>query len=195
MAEPGPSVGRPRDPDIDAAVLEAARDHLAGHGYEGMSVIAVAQAAGTTRQAVYRRWPSKADLATAAIASLSQAAERPDTDDPFQDLVAELAAFHRGVLRPNGVTMVGSMLQSATDPQLRTLYRERIVNPRRQRIRHILKRAIDQGLLVPDRDLDQAVAASTGILYALVLAGAPTPKTWPKRTATFIWRSLGGEPG
>jgi len=157
-----------------------------------MSVVAVAEEAGTTRQALYRRWPTKADLATAAIASLSRAAERPDTDDPHADLVAELSSFYAGVTRPNGLSMVGSMLQAATDDQLRSLYRERIVAPRRARLRHILQRAVDLGLARADADIDYAVAACTGTLYALHLGGQPAAKTWPKRTAALVWRSIGG---
>jgi AcrR family transcriptional regulator len=186
--------GRPRDPDIDAAVLAAARQHLSAHGYDAMSVVAVADEAGTTRQALYRRWPTKADLATAAIASMARTDERPDTDDPFSDLVVELTAFHAGVTRPNGIAMVGSMLQEATDDRLRTLYRERIVAPRRARLRHILQRAVDLGLADEDADLDYAVAACTGTLYALELAGRPLPRSWSKRTAELIWRAIGGRP-
>lgn len=186
--------GRPRDPEIDAAVLASTLRHLSAHGYDAMSVVAVAEDAGTTRQALYRRWPTKADLATAAIASLSRAARRPDTDDPYADLVAELAAFHAGVSRPNGLSMVGSMLQEATDATLRDLYRERIVAPRRARLRHILQRAAALGLLAPDADVDYAVAACTGTLYALHLAGQRVGKGWPARTAAMVWRSLGGAP-
>jgi len=192
MAGSPGAAGRPRDPGIDAAVLAAARRHLATHGYEAMSVVAVADEAGTTRQALYRRWPTKADLATAAIASMSQAADRPDTDDPYADLVAELAAFHAGVTRPNGLSMVGSMLQDGTDAELRDLYRVRVVAPRRRRLRHILQRAAAVGLLAPDADVDHAVAACTGILYALHLAGRRIPRNWPERTAAFVWRGLGG---
>ncbi|MEZ5411581.1 MAG: TetR/AcrR family transcriptional regulator [Acidimicrobiales bacterium] len=186
------AVGRPRDPDIDAAVLAAARRHLAAGGYDAMSVVAVAEEAGTTRQAVYRRWPTKADLATAAIASLSQAGQRPDTDDPYADLVAELTAFLAGVTRPNGISLIGSMLQESTDPDLLTLYRDRVVSPRRRRLRHILERAAAQGLLAADADLDSAVAACTGILYALHLTGQRVPRSWPVRTAAFVWRGVGG---
>lgn len=186
------AVGRPRDPDIDAAVLAAARRHLAASGYDAMSVAAVAEEAGTTRQAVYRRWPTKADLATAAIASLSQADQRPDTDDPYADLVAELAAFLAGVTRPNGISLVGSMLQESTDPDLLTLYRDRVVTPRRRRLRHILERAVAGGLLAADADLDSAVAACTGSLYALHLTGQRSPRSWPARTAAFVWRGAGG---
>lgn len=184
--------GRPRDPDLDLAILTAARAQLAANGYDAMSVVAVAAEAGTTRQAVYRRWPSKADLATAAIASLSEAERRQPTDDPFADLVDELAAFQRGVSRPNGVSMVGSMLQDATDPELRKLYRKRLVEPRRTRLRAILERGVDAGLLETDADLDTAVAVCTGTLYAQHLTGKRIAASWAEDTATFVWRALGG---
>ncbi len=175
------------------AVLDVARRHLATVGYDAMSLVTVAEEAGTTRQALYRRWPTKADLATAAIASMSQAANRPDSDDPFHDLVQELAAFYRGVTRPNGISMAGSMLQEATDARLRDLYRQRIVGPRRARLRHILLRAVEAGHADPDADIDYAVAACTGMLYAMQLAGTPLTNAWPRRTALLVWRSIGGE--
>jgi AcrR family transcriptional regulator len=183
--------GRPRREGLDDAILAAAQRHLATHGYDAMSVGAVAEDAGTTRPALYRRWPTKADLATAAIAALPEAAARATTDDPFKDLVAELAAFQRGVGRPNGISMVGTMLQSGADRELRRLYRERVVLPRRRRLRAILERAREQGRLAPDADLDLGVATCTGSRYALELAGH-TVGDWPRRTATFVWRALGG---
>ena len=186
------SVGRPRDASIDEAVLRAAREQLAASGYDAMSVVAVAEAAGTTRQALYRRWPSKADLATAAIASLSQAEGHPETDDPYVDLVAELTAFRDGVTRPNGIGMVGAMLQEATDPELVALYRARIVRPRRARLRRILERAVEADLVSADADIDYAVAACTGLYYGLHLAGARIARSWPERTAALVWAAIGG---
>lgn len=194
MTTSEPTSGRPRDPQIDSAVLAAARRHLSAVGYDAMSVAAVAQEAGTTRQAVYRRWPTKADLATAAIASLAGSAGPAESDDPFADLVAELTAFFRGVTRPNGIAMVGSMLQEEADPDLRARYRERIVAPRRARIQRILQRAVDQGLADPASDIEYAVAACTGTLYSLHLAGRRITREWPLRTATLIWRAVGGTP-
>jgi AcrR family transcriptional regulator len=184
--------GRPRDPSIDERVLEIARRQLAEHGYEGLSLTAVADEAGTTRPALYRRWPGKAELATAAIAALSTADARVPTDDPYADLVAELAAFRRGVTRPDGLSLVGTMLQRSTDPELLRLYRERLVLPRRARLRVILERAVAAGLL-PGGDLELAVASLTGSFYALALAG-PVPPRWPARAAAHAWRALGGAP-
>ena len=177
------------------AVLATARRHLATVGYDAMSLVAVAEEAGTTRQALYRRWPTKADLATAAIASMEEAAGRPDTDDPFHDLVQELTSFYRGVTRPNGVSMAGSMLQDATDPQLRQLFRERLVAPRRARLRRILRRAVDMGHADPQADIEYAIAACMGTLYALQLAGISIASPWPRRTAALVWRSIGGDGG
>jgi AcrR family transcriptional regulator len=184
--------GRPRDSSIDGRALPIARRQLAEHGYDGLSLAAVADEAGTTRPALYRRWPGKAELATAAIAALSAADAREATDDPYADLVAELAAFRRGVTRPDGLSLVGTMLQRGTDPELARLYRERLVIPRRTRLRTILERALAEGLLTGG-DLELAVASLTGSFYALALAG-PIPPHWPARAAAHAWRSLGGTP-
>ncbi|MEZ5098255.1 MAG: TetR/AcrR family transcriptional regulator [Thermoleophilia bacterium] len=184
--------GRPRDASIDERVLDAARRHLAEHGYEGLSLAAVAADAGTTRPAVYRRWPGKPELATAAIAALSRAEDRPDTDDPFADLVDELEAFRRGVTRPDGLSLVGTMLQRGTEPRLVELYRARVVAPRRARLRALLERAVASGELAGG-DVDLAVASLTGSFYALALADA-LPGDWPARAAAHAWRALGGTP-
>lgn len=186
--------GRPRDPEIDARVLAVAREHLGARGYEAMSLAAVAADAGTTRQAVYRRWPTKADLATASIAAMSRAAERTPTDDPYADLVRELAAYATGVGRPGGVSMVGTMLVDATDPQLVELYRERIVEPRRTQLRAILERARDAGLLAADADIEALLPMLTGAWYASALAGVRPGDDWPARAAALAWRALGGTP-
>ncbi len=174
--------------------MEVARRHLAQNGYDGMSFSAVAEEAGTTRQALYRRWPTKADLATAAVAAMSQAGERTPSDDPYADLVRELESFRRGISRPDGVSMVGTMLLRSTDPGLVALYRERLVAPRRARLREILERGVERGLLAPEPDLDAALGMFTGSWYARSLEGGQQLAGWAERTAAVVWRGLGGEP-
>ena len=186
--------GRARDPSIDARVLEAAARQLAAYGYEAMSVAAVAEEAGTTRQALYRRWAGKAELGLAAIAAMADVATESDTADPFADLVAELADFQRGVSRPGRLSLVGTMLQDSVEADVRTRYQAQVIAPRRHRLRLILKRAQRLGLIDADADLDIAVTMCTGSWYAGALAGAPPPRDWPKRTAALIWRALGGTP-
>lgn len=171
-------------------MLAVAASHLAQHGYEAMSLVAVAAEAGTTRQALYRRWPSKADLATAAIEALASSDPPSPSDDPFADLVAELQRFQRGVSRPDGLSMVGTMLNSATDPELVRLYRRRVVAPRRAALLDVLRRGQATGELDADADLEVAVTMLTGSWYARALAGRAVPSRWAERTATLVWRSL-----
>jgi AcrR family transcriptional regulator len=184
--------GRPRDHELDEAILRTAQAHLARDGYAAMSVSAVAAEAGTTRQAVYRRWPSKADLATAAITAIPPPHGNGAPDNPFAALVADLTGFAGGITRPDRLAMVGTMLLGGADPQLVRLYRRRVVAPRRSRLRAILAEARDAGLLDPAADIDGAVPMLTGSWYATALAGHPPGRDWPRRTAGLVWRALGG---
>jgi AcrR family transcriptional regulator len=184
--------GRSRDPGIDARALEVANRHLAAYGYEAMSLAAVAQEAGTTRQALYRRWPDKASLAAAALQAAIDAGPATTSEDPLADLTAELADFQRGVSRPGRLSLVGTMLQDSTTPELLTRYRAQVVAPRRRRILAILKRAGQLGMIDRDADLEIAVTLCTGSWYARALAGVAPPENWPERTAALVWRAVGG---
>ena len=188
------SAGRARDAGIDARVLAVAARHLAGQGYQAMSLAAVAAEACTTRQALYRRWPAKADLAAAAIAQMSDDETAVPSDDPFGDLVAELSDFQRGVSRRGRLSLVGTMLQDTTDPDVRSRYRAQVIEPRRRRIRAILDAAVRLGLADADADLEIAVTMCTGSWYGRALAGAQVPANWPQRTAALVWRAIGGPP-
>lgn len=185
--------GRARDPAIDARVLAVAGRQLATVGYEAMSVAAIAQEAGTTRQAIYRRWPAKADLAAAALTAAADTRPASRSEDPLADLVAELADFQQGVSLPGRLSLVGTMLQTSTAPELRARYQARVIAPRRRRVRAILERARELALIDADADLDVAVTLGTGSWYARALAGQEPPQDWPARAALLVWRSVGGE--
>src|SRR6516165_9256026 len=78
--------GRPRDPRIDSAVLRATVELLAETGYSGLLVSAIAERAGTSKPAIYRRWPSKAHLVHEAVFPIGEATEIPDTGSLPGDL-------------------------------------------------------------------------------------------------------------
>ena len=184
--------GRVRDPDIDARILAVAHRQLSAVGYEAMSLAAVAHQAGTTRQALYRRWPTKASLAAAAVQAAADAEPEVSSQDPLADLVAELADFQRGVSRPGRLSLVGTMLQDSTAPELLARYRAQVIAPRRGRILAILQRAQQLGRIAPDADLEIAITLGTGSWYARALAGLPPPPDWPTRSAALVWRAVGG---
>ncbi|MET1007449.1 MAG: TetR/AcrR family transcriptional regulator [Propionibacteriaceae bacterium] len=194
-------VGRTRDDSIDTRVLTIAGRHLADHGFEAMSMAAIAREADTTRQAIYRRWASKAELAQAVVGNLGD--DLPDRPlplnpspfvDPYGDLVAELADFAGGVSGPGRLFLVGTMLQDTTDASVQERYRAQVVAPRRRRIRSILEQAQQLELIDADADLEVAVTLGTGSWYARALAGDPVPTDWPARAAALVWRACGGTP-
>jgi AcrR family transcriptional regulator len=166
--------GRPRSEQVDDAILAAARAELGAHGYARMTVDAVAARAGVSKPTIYLRHPTKAELATAAIASMRTQPRPEPTDDLRADLIAHLGLLRAGLQRPNGMTMLGTVLAEEGDtPELLALFRERLVAPRRRELRAVLQAARDRGEVRPDADLGVAVNALVGAFFARYLAGEP----------------------
>ncbi|MGB7504461.1 MAG: TetR/AcrR family transcriptional regulator, partial [Mycobacterium sp.] len=89
-----PAAGRPRDPRIDAAILRATADLLVEIGYSNVTMAAVAERAGTTKTALYRRWSSKAELVHEAAFPSTPTAIQAAPGDIAADLRAMVEATH-----------------------------------------------------------------------------------------------------
>lgn len=183
--------GRPRDPDFEHRLLEAMLRLLARDGYAGASLDAVAREAGVSKPAIYRRWSSKAELATAALAHLQAGDVPARTGDPRADLVALLAGFRSLLLRPNGLAMIGTLLvEERTNPELLELFRRRIVATRRRQVRTLLEAAVAARLLRRNADLDAATNLLIGSFYARYVSGEPIGPDWPERVVALVWAGL-----
>ena len=95
--EPRRPAGRPRDPDIDQAILGAAVEVLGEAGLQGVTVSAVAQRAGVARATIYLRWPTREALLGAMARAAGGGFPYPMTGDLEADLRAG-AAFARTVV-------------------------------------------------------------------------------------------------
>ena len=185
--------GRPRDAELDAAILDAARSILVESGLDGLSFSAVAARAETTRPAIHRRFDDIDALAVAAIASLSAARPAIETEDPYADLVAELAAFQRGITNVHGLALAGAVLAGTTSPSVAEAYRATVVAPRRRRLRAVLDRATDAGLIdATPAERALLVTMCTGSWYGHALAGNRPRRTWAADTAAAVWRAARG---
>ncbi|MCD0447737.1 TetR/AcrR family transcriptional regulator [Actinocorallia sp. API 0066] len=151
-AATGSGAGRPRDPQIDDAVLAAALTVLDQGGYAALSLEEVARRAGTSRPAIYRRWPGRAPLALAAIATRLDVPTPPDTGCTLCDLDESLSVFLAAyrTIRPDVLTALYA--ECATDPDLRARYLETVVEPSRHAVARTLDRARARGDLRPDTD-------------------------------------------
>jgi AcrR family transcriptional regulator len=192
---PSPSTtrGRPRDPSIDGCVVDAALAELATTGYAAFSLSAVAEAAGTTRPALYRRWKDKAALVVDAVAQLAETDPPRVTGEPFTDLVAELENFAHCIAAAGAGPLAGLMLAGTVDEAVRTAYLERLVAPRRARLHTILTSAIERGDLDAGADLEVAGSFLTGSWYAYRIAGREIPDNWAQRVAALVWAACARE--
>src|ERR1700722_9566022 len=142
--------GRPRDPELDRAILAAAEKQHREGGYAGMSLESVAAAAGTTVPAVRRRFRSKAGVAVAVIDSLRVESMPAESGPPRSRALAVLRNFHANMLRPNSMAVSGTLLhEEQHHPELLAAFRHRLVEPRRAALRRALAEGISAGEL-PD---------------------------------------------
>lgn len=182
--------GRRRDDTIDTRVLHVTNRHLAERGFAGLSIAAIADEACTTRQALYRRWPTKERLVADAIRLAGTREVVAFTNDPRADLEHELASWIASEA-PLGLAIAGAMLERETPADTRECYRENVLAPRRRRMLDILIHAQALDRIDSNADIDGAVGVAIGSAYAAHLSGAAS-NDWPARTAALIWRAVGG---
>ncbi len=183
--------GRPRSPEVDGEILRAAMRVMARGGYARMSVEEVAAEAGVSRPTIYLRYSGKAELATAALGAYRDRGRPEETGEARADLVARLRHFRRGVERPFGMAMIGSVLaEEQTTPELLALFRERVVEPRRGELREVLEHAGQRGELRDDANVEAAVNMLVGAYYAQYLAGNPFPDDWPEAVVETVLDGL-----
>ena len=170
-APPAAQVGRPRSRQIDAAVLEAALAVLDESGYAGLALEEVARRAGTTKPAIYRRWPSRQHLVLAALALRLDDAQAPDTGCTLCDLNEGLnvfvAAFQR--IRPD---VLGPLLaECASKPELHKAFMASLFEPPRRAVAQMLAKAVARGDLRDDLDTDLVLDMLGSLVHYRVLFG------------------------
>jgi AcrR family transcriptional regulator len=190
----GASNGRPRNAEIDRHVLEVALRHLRAGGLPGLSVAAVAEEAGTTRAAVYRRWAGRTELALAALGTIAHDPEPAPTGDPFEDLVAELERFRHFVATHDATALVAVMLLEGTDGRVCEHVREQLLAPRHRRLRACLRAGIEAGAVRAQADRGTAEDLLAASWLAHALRGEDLPDDWAHRTASMVWAACGGVP-
>jgi AcrR family transcriptional regulator len=181
--------GRPRDVTTDERILKAALKHLTEDGLDGMSMAAVAKTANVTKPTIYLRWPSKEDLAVAAVTSIVADPTPPPADptDAWEMLAAEIHQFYERIRRPNGMSLLGMLVaESVRRPELLELYRAQIVEVRRGRIRSAILVGQRLGSMRASADADEVVRLIIGHYYASYVAGAPLDADWPSRIVELL---------
>ena len=171
------AVGRPRDPKLDAAITGATLELLADIGFAALTIEAVATRAGVGKATLYRRWPGKEQLVIDAVRTLSEHPD-PDTSAGARD---ELVGLLEAVRRKSLSSLAGRIFprligESVDNPEFMRRYREQVLDPRRDRFRTALLRAVEQGLVRADVDIDHAIDLLVGpMAYRNLIRNDPPP--------------------
>jgi AcrR family transcriptional regulator len=170
------------------AILAATRDLLAGAGGVGaLTVEAVAARSGVAKTTIYRRWRDKWELALDAV--MIDMLPRFEIPVDVGDTRKELVVFADSVIKnlsgvPSGPAMQGLVSKVATDPELARVYRERVVEPRREVLKPVIDRGIARGDLRPDTDVRIVHELLVGpMFYRLFFSGPPLNR---KLSATLV---------
>ncbi len=131
----------PRETELLAVTLQLLQEH----GYDRLTVDAVAATARASKATVYRRWPSKAELVLAAfIEGIRQVAVPPETGTLRGDLlrlgeiVCQEVGQHAGTIR-------AVLVEVCRNPALNDVMRRQFIEQRKALIHHVLRQAVDRG--------------------------------------------------
>jgi AcrR family transcriptional regulator len=191
ITRPGP--GRPRDPRIDAAVLAATCQLLVEVGYNRLSYELIAQRAGISRPALYRRWPTKAHIVHDAV--FPRGVEDLPVGATFEeDLRTMFARSLASYARPEARAAVPGLLTDLDDPARRHSVLDRLQQPVRAHLAERMARGVADGELRPGVDPNLVLDVFIGALLQRVIAYQDLDPVFADRLADLLLEGLAVRP-
>lgn len=165
--------GRPRDAQLDHAILAATRELLAKGSYAELSMESVAARARVGKKTLYRRWSSKAPLvAEAVLAAYGGSGSFPvaETGDIHADLRSWLDEHAEFLAESPNAALVRALIAAAAASSAdgAALYQQ-LSAPQHAGLMTRLRKAAGAGQVRADADLDAVADALIGTLLFRVL--------------------------
>jgi AcrR family transcriptional regulator len=159
-------------PESAGAILDAAVELCNEHGYEQLTVEAIARHAGVGKQTIYRWWSSKADVLLDAVVDRvgDEGPPFPDTGDLRADLRSQMLGVVALMTDPSiGQSLTALFVAGQWDPELTQRVLDRIQRPRILKLEERLRAAVEQGQLRADVDLEVVEEQLYGPFYYRLL--------------------------
>jgi AcrR family transcriptional regulator len=165
----------PRETELLAVTLQLLQEH----GYDRLTVDAVAAKAQASKATVYRRWPSKAQLVLAAfIEGIRQVAVPPDTGTLRDDLLV-LGEMVCRQGQQHSSTIRAVLFEVSRNPALNDVMQHEFIDQRKALIGHVLQQAVDRGEITQDAINDELWDLLPGYLIfrSIIQTRPPTEQT------------------
>lgn len=180
---PAPSRrGRPRDPELEDRVFDAAITLYGQAGWEGFSFEGIAKMAGVGKNALYRRWPTREALLGEVLVSRWVSVERIDSGSLREDLkVLCLMLFEHlaGPLGNVGLQLHLDVVRHEVVAAAVADYREELKRSARDLVRRAVKRGDLPDSATPTLILD----VIAGSVMSHVMATPEALRTTMRETA------------
>jgi AcrR family transcriptional regulator len=155
--------GQPRSERRHSAILQTAIDLVLELGFRAVSIESIAAKAGVAKTTIYRRWPNKAAVIMDAFMVRFGAGTQFPTAKKVTDSIRLQMRIMAREFRNKDSALVKALLAEAQfDPELATAFREKWTLPRRKMAFEVFQKAIRQGELRSDIDVE----ATIDLLYA-----------------------------
>ena len=194
---PGLTVSRPRDPELDAKIIEAATEEFHTVGYGSMSLGSIAVRAGVRPGAVYTRFRDKRDVLRAILEHVSTLrAERIRNlpgDDPYENLLYATRETHTAVSWEHAFTIPSLALMGTEEADaVRDLIRDDMARNRHMELlRPALKHAVAAGVLPDNVSVSYASAMILGAYFTFRLG--VDSEHWPTDMPEKLLQTLGAK--
>ena len=185
-------IGRPRDERADRAILTAALALMGEHGVGALRMDDVAARAGVGKATIYRRYRSKDELVTSAVAAFVSEIAVPDTGSTRADLIGLMrSAVDAYSGTPEAGAMPSLIDAISRDPELAAAFRDGFLARRRAALRAVLERGVERGDLRPDLDFELALDVLGGpLFYRLLVTGGPIDEQLAAGVVELIMRGF-----
>ncbi|WP_432884409.1 TetR/AcrR family transcriptional regulator [Kribbella sp. CA-245084] len=176
---------------VRSEVLAAVEAELAEHGYDGLTIDAVAVRSGVHRTTVYRRWKTVAGLLVDLLrAGADDSWEPADTGSLEGDLIAVNREVHAALTARPSVTQAVIAASFRTPEAAEALTQFWL--DRYERTAIVVRRAVARGEIPAGVDAHQLLLTATGPLYhQLVLLRRPMSRTAADHHARIAAASVG----
>jgi AcrR family transcriptional regulator len=145
--------GRPRREGADEEILAAVLEVLRERGYGSLTVDTVAERAGVAKTTIYRRWPSKGELAAAAIAPLLEGGPELDLGSVEAELTLLLHHVQELLSGELSSVLAGIAGEAQAASELAHLMPS-LIEPQRRLLREAIARAVAKGELAAWADVE-----------------------------------------
>ena len=174
----------PREAELLAVTLRLLQEH----GYDGLTVDAVASAARASKATVYRRWPSKAELVLAAFnEGVRQVAVPPNTGTLRGDLL-QVGEICGQQVHQHASTIRAVLVEASRHPELNDALQHQFIEQRKALIQHILRQAVERGEIAEAALADELWDLLPGyLIFRSIIPGSPpTRRTVQALVDNFI---------